>query len=148
MTTTTNTVWRWIKNDPPKPEDFPLIAWGMECERVIWTAHDLKFLHRLADDGRATHWRSIKCDPPPRELTQRERDAEAFKAWRKSEAHWADAAIPLSDVWHAALAWERGAVAEELFAAWLAYDQAERDYRTTQGFIRDFFRARREGGKP
>ncbi len=144
---TTNTVWHWTKNDPPKPEDFPLIAWGMECERVIWTAHDLKFLHSLADDGRATHWRSIKADPPPREQTQRERDEEAFNTFWTRHPNYT--AMLGKDLWHAVLAWEREAVVKDLIEAYGAFTSVpcHLDTRTSAGFFRDFFRARREGGE-
>ena len=138
--TTTSTPWRSVKTDPPKLEDFPVVACNKYRSRAVFWEHDH---HWSAGQCEYDYWRSIKCDPPPRELTQREKDEEAFKAWRKSEAHWADAAIPFSDVWHAALAWEREAVEKELIQLF-----RERVYIDdhVEHFFRDFFRARREGG--
>ena len=141
--TTTKTVWRSVKTDPPKPEDYPVIAgWHDDTgyQEVVYARPDAFPLTVKSK----THWRSIKCAPPPREQTQREKDEEAFKAWYKSEAHRADADIPFSDVWHAALAWEREAVVEELIE-----HMGRNGYRTAtviHDCIRDFFRARREGG--
>ena len=63
----------WIKRSEREPGkfDWPLFA-GYYDATLGWTEF---VVHRECPIGNATHWRSIKCDPPPRELTQRERDA-------------------------------------------------------------------------
>ena len=66
----------WVKKTDREPtkEDFPLIA-GRYHENGEW----LEYTHfRFGDAGyqAITHWRSIKCEPPARELTQREKDIE------------------------------------------------------------------------
>ena len=68
-----NTQNVWIKRSEREPGkfDWPLFA-GYYDATLGWTEF---VVHRECPIGNATHWRSIKCDPPPRELTQRERDA-------------------------------------------------------------------------
>ena len=63
----------WIKRSEREPGkfDWPLFA-GYYDATLGWTEF---VVHRECPIGNATHWRSIKADPPPRELTQRERDA-------------------------------------------------------------------------
>lgn len=63
----------WIKRSEREPGkfDWPLFA-GYYDATLGWTEF---VVHRECPIGNATHWRSIKCDPPARELTQRERDA-------------------------------------------------------------------------
>ena len=64
----------WIKRSEREPGsgDAPVVygAWDgsgwVESGRYNSTNPIVKY----------THWRSIKCDPPPRELTQRERDEQ------------------------------------------------------------------------
>lgn len=62
----------WIKRSEREPGkfDWPLFA-GYYDATLGWTEF---VVHRECPIGNATHWRSIKCDPPARELTQRERD--------------------------------------------------------------------------
>ena len=68
-----NTQNVWIKRSEREPGkfDWPLFA-GYYDATLGWTEF---VVHRECPIGNATHWRSIKCDPPPRELTQREKDA-------------------------------------------------------------------------
>ena len=71
-----NTQNVWIKRSEREPGNFdwPLFAGYYEAT-LGWTE---LVVHREGPIGNATHWRSIKCDPPPRELTQRERDEETI----------------------------------------------------------------------
>jgi hypothetical protein len=137
---TTNTVWRSAKSDPPKPEDFPVMAWENGHQRILWSAEDLPFFRKRAEMEAITHWLSVKADPPPREMTQRERGEEAFWRWY----HDPSTERTMVHCWHAALAWEREAVEEDLVR------YLSKKYplctATIAGEIRDFFRARREGG--
>ena len=66
----------WIKRSEREPGkfDWPLFA-GYYDATLGWTEF---VVHRECPIGNATHWRSIKADPPPRELTQRERDEETI----------------------------------------------------------------------
>ena len=62
----------WIKRTDREPTtaDLPYFA-GYYTVGGNW----LEFLvDESCSIGNGTHWRSVKCDPPPRELTQREKD--------------------------------------------------------------------------
>jgi hypothetical protein len=135
--TTTQNPWRSVKNDPPQQCHCPVVfgKWNNigKWEEWIGYLHDCTL--------KATHWRSIKADPPSRELTQRERDEEAWDEWLRRTPDFIT-----RQVWHAALAWERDAVVDELVEAYRAFSDAPLDTRTNAMFFRDFFRARREGG--
>lgn len=69
-----NTQNVWIKRSErePQPDEFPVLAGYYLGGHDKWNEYRCGVGQQL---GSATHWRSIKCDPPPRELTQRERDA-------------------------------------------------------------------------
>jgi hypothetical protein len=132
----TQSPWRSVKNDPPQASDCPLVVghWNSFGKWNEWVAY--------ADiTGTATHWRSIKAAPPPCEQTQRERDEVAWEEWLRRTPDFIT-----RQVWHAALAWEREAVVDELVEAYRAFSDAPLDTRTNAMFFRDFFRARREGG--
>ncbi len=65
----------WIKRSEREPTaaDLPILAGAYEdgkWSETAWLAWHLV--------GRAiyTHWRSVKADPPPRELTQAEKDEQ------------------------------------------------------------------------
>jgi len=137
---TTNTVWRSTLTDPPTERDYPVQAghWYIDGSR-FGTAHYAE--PHPAITGMHRYWRSIKCDPPPREMTQRERDTEAWSAWIS-----AGGPKGLEAVWRGALTWERAEVVKDLIEAYGAFHHAALDTRTSAGFFRDFFRARREGG--
>lgn len=63
----------WIKRSEREPTkaDLPIII-GAYMPHVGW---DIGLYDILpCPDHWSTHWRSVKCDPPARELTQRERD--------------------------------------------------------------------------
>ena len=68
----------WIKRSEREPTkaDMPVMA-GYYDKDGEWTQYAV-YVSFLPCEP-TTHWRSIKCDPPPRELTQRERD-ERFAA--------------------------------------------------------------------
>lgn len=68
----------WIKRSErePQPDEFPVLAGYYLGGHDKWNEYRCGVGQQL---GSATHWHSIKCDPPPRELTQRERD-ERFAA--------------------------------------------------------------------
>lgn len=68
-----NTQNVWIKRSErePQPDEFPVLAGYYLGGHDKWNEYRCGVGQQL---GSATHWRSIKCDPPPRELTQRERD--------------------------------------------------------------------------
>ena len=69
-----NTQNVWIKRSErePQPDEFPVLAGYYLGGHDKWNEYRCGVGQQL---GSATHWRSIKCDPPARELTQRERDA-------------------------------------------------------------------------
>jgi hypothetical protein len=139
--TTTNTPWRSVKTDPPKLEDFPVVACNKYRSRAVFWEHDH---HWSAGQCEYDYWRSIKCDPPPREVTQREKDAEAFAEY---DATQCSSGLRFGDCsrvgWHAALAWER----EDAEDAAVQFIHAHRrDGDSTEALLRNFFRARREGG--
>ena len=118
-----NTQNVWIKRSEREPGkfDWPLFA-GYYDATLGWTEF---VVHRECPIGNATHWRSIKCDPPPRELTQRERDeatignivvsyryssptrqvAEAIYAERREVAKLMDE-IMRNSTWGTSNAWE------------------------------------------
>lgn len=70
-----STSTQWIKRSErePKKEEFPLLAGNYDggdwAEWIVKSA--------TGSLGSAIYFRSIKADPPPRELTQREKD----EAW-------------------------------------------------------------------
>lgn len=68
-----NTQNVWIKRSErePQPDEFPVLAGYYLGGHDKWNEYRCGVGQQL---GSATHWRSIKCDPPARELTQRERD--------------------------------------------------------------------------
>jgi hypothetical protein len=139
---TTNTGWRSVKNDPPQASDFPIVTGAFYAEGEFLQSPQWVQAKRLDLAAFYTHWRSIKADPPSRELTQREKDEEALDKWYDDP----NTERMMSRCWHAALAWEREVVEKDLIEAYGAFHHAALDTRTSAGFFRDFFRARREGG--
>lgn len=82
----------WIKRTErePQPDEFPVLAGYYLGGHDKWNEYRCTVSQQL---GSATHWRSIKCDPPARELTQRERDDAAANA-ASYEAYRLDADKP------------------------------------------------------
>lgn len=82
----------WIKRTErePQPDEFPVLAGYYLGGHDKWNEYRCTVSQQL---GSATHWRSIKCDPPARELTQRERDDAAANA-ASDEAYRLDADKP------------------------------------------------------
>lgn len=73
---------QWIKRSDRAPikDDLPVMFGQYKNgEWVSLTNHQ-----SLPDEcGQLyTHWRSVKCDPPERELTQHEKDANNYLKWR------------------------------------------------------------------
>ena len=131
----TQSPWRSVKNDPPKASDGPIVVgrWNSLGNWDEWVSY------AGTAEVPVTHWRSIKCDPPPREQTQRERDEAAFSEWKKG-IDWGT----FNECWHDALKWEREAVENELRIRLI--DEGYDPEGEAVGVIERFFRARREGG--
>jgi len=90
----------WIKFSDRKPT---------EADAPYWAAGGLPdpapniINHPYGHAESRTHWqRATAPEPPPRELTQREKDADAFFEWLEES----DDTSPQT-IWHAALAHER-----------------------------------------
>lgn len=66
-----NTTWIKRSEREPQPDEFPVVAGYYLGGHDKWNEYRCGAGQQL---GSATHWRSIKADPPPRELTQREVD--------------------------------------------------------------------------
>lgn len=71
-----NTQNVWVKRSEREPgkEDFPIIGGAYILGGNTQWDESVYQDHKNVGAW-FTHWRSIKADPPPRELTQRERDA-------------------------------------------------------------------------
>lgn len=72
-----NTQNVWIKRSEREPteEDLPIVMGGYMCGSG--KAWDIALYTCLPPKSHwSGYWRSIKADPPPRELTQRERDEQ------------------------------------------------------------------------
>jgi len=87
-----NTQNVWVKRSEREPSasDFPCRVGFYSTATQDWYEYTSC---SLDDIGTYTHWRSIKCDPPARELTQRERDDVAANA-ASNEAYRLDADKP------------------------------------------------------
>ena len=72
-----NTQNVWIKRSErePKCSDLPIVT-GYRYDSDGWQQSAWFCVPPNTSDSPYTHWRSIKADPPPRELTQRERDVQ------------------------------------------------------------------------
>lgn len=72
-----NTQNVWIKRSErePKCSDLPIVT-GYRYDSGGWQQSAWFCVPPNTSDSPYTHWRSIKADPPPRELTQRERDVQ------------------------------------------------------------------------
>jgi len=72
-----NTQNVWIKRSEREPTeaDLPIVMGGYMCgSGKVW---DIALYSCLPPKSHwSGYWRSIKADPPPRELTQRERDVQ------------------------------------------------------------------------
>lgn len=70
-----NTQNVWIKRSErePKCSDLPIVT-GYRYDSDGWQQSAWFCVPPNTSDSPYTHWRSIKADPPSRELTQRERD--------------------------------------------------------------------------
>lgn len=90
---------KWIKRTERKPtrDEFPVFAGRYDVRDGQWI--ETTWYKEIANIWEYTHWRSIKCAPPARELTQRERDEAAANA-ASDEAYRLDAdkpeAVPVS----------------------------------------------------
>ena len=71
-----NTQNVWIKRSEREPvqEDAPVVYGKYDGPR--WIESSAQNVWHMGLNTDYTHWRSIKADPPPKELTQRERDME------------------------------------------------------------------------
>jgi hypothetical protein len=70
----------WIKRSEREPTaaDLP-IRTGYYYDNGEWGEYTHVCLNQVKACPQLTHWRSIKCEPPARELTQREKDNDAAK---------------------------------------------------------------------
>lgn len=96
----------WIKRSKREPftSEYPLLAGYYMGDK--W--NEYRVGTTSIPLGSATHFRSIKADPPPRELTQAEKDEVVFHLWLRTQenVHTARSA------WHAALAYrDKGVLA-------------------------------------
>ena len=88
-----NTQNVWIKRSEREPvqEDAPVVYGKYDGPR--WIESSAQNVWHMGLNTDYTHWRSIKAEPPPRELTQRERDDAAANA-ASDEAYRLDADKP------------------------------------------------------
>jgi len=65
---------QWIKRSEREPtQEVAPVVYG-KYDGPRWTETSAQNVWHMALNTDYTHWRSIKADPPPRELTQREKD--------------------------------------------------------------------------
>ena len=127
----------WIKISDHAPV-FPAWLWHPDHKFPLMFQCDIGI-----DCSAYTHWQPATIPaPPPKELTQAERDEEALLSWYRSR----DLRPSSGESWHAALKWEREQIDDDFFEALFRWRDNDRDTREQDEFIRDFFRARREGG--
>lgn len=73
-----NTTWIKRSEREPTEADLPIVMGGYMCGSG--KAWDIALYACLPPKSHwSGYWRSIKAEPPPRELTQREKDEEAAK---------------------------------------------------------------------
>jgi len=95
----------WIKFSDCKPTqaDFPYWVAGGSCV----APHLVTFANCHAGDR--THWqRAIVPAPPPRELTEWEKEEEAFNEWE----YYSGLNVTPKLAWHAAIAYKRAGILE------------------------------------
>ncbi len=99
----------WIKRTEREPgiSDLPIVT-GYRYDTDGWQQSAWFCVPPKTSDSPYTHWRSIKADPPPRELSQREKDEEAYGKWCSNP----NLAHNMNWAWHAALTYRDKQISE------------------------------------
>lgn len=96
----------WIRMSERKPTEADLPVWYFSGQAVCGP-------YELISTG-YSHWRPAEKipAPPPRELTQAERDEEAFWEWFENQEVYCACQPELCAGWHAGIAKERAEIAK------------------------------------
>lgn len=105
---------QWIKRSDKAPtkEDLPVMFGQYENGEWVSLTNHQALPHERGQ--LYTHWRSVKCDPPERELTQHEKDVNDYLKWRKKLALTQSSEPIAMHAWLEGVYAERREVAQQL----------------------------------